>query len=391
MNVKAATIKNKDIVILSNIEWDFQWQRHQIFATFFCASSRKVIFVESQAKRNPEFKDIPRILERLLRFITKRGQKNSSQKRDGTRENLTVISPMVLPSTYKVFRQINRKIFIPWLVRSIQREIITAPIVINYSPTQTSIDVIKSLTPQVVVYDCVENFPEYPGVSKDTTEIENRIFRDADLIITDSKFLFEKAQKNRPDAMRILPGVDYRHFNQADTGILKSPPQTLCYFGGIHERRINFELLKQIVSQGFRVEIFGPVKSKIPPHLENVVFHGAVPYDRLPALIRDFDCFILPYTLSEFTKGIIPAKLFECFATGKPIIATPLPSFYEYKDLIYLKESGDECVKTLERMVSLEDEHKYNKRKALAKENSWDSRFLEFRTAIENKLKASAD
>jgi glycosyltransferase involved in cell wall biosynthesis len=384
--IKKMSITNKDIVILSNIEWDFQWQRHQIFATFFCASSRKVIFVESQAKRNPELKDIPRILERFLRFITKSGQKDPSRKRETTRENLTVISPMVLPSTFKIFRQINRKTFIPWLVRSIQREIHDAPIVINYSPTQTSIDIIKSLKPQVVVYDCVENFPEYPGVAKDTAAIENQIYRDADLITTDSKFLFAKARKIRPEAMRILPGVDYRHFNQADAGRLESPPKTLCYFGGIHERRIDFQLLQQIASHGFRVEIFGPVKSKLPPQTENMIFHGAIPYEQRPAHIRDFDCFILPYKISEFTKGIIPAKLFECFATGKPILATPLPSFREYEDLIYLVDSGDECIKTLERMKSLENEHKYNKRKTLAEKNSWESRFIEFRDAIENKL-----
>lgn len=380
------SITNKDIVILSNIEWDFQWQRHQIFATFFCNSARKVIFVESHAKRNPEFKDIPRIYKRLMRFIKKRGQKDPPHKGEGIRENLTVISPMVLPSTLKIFRKINRDIFIPWLVKSIQREITDAPIVLNYSPTQTSIDLIESLKPQIVVYDCVENFPEYPGVAEDTVEIENTLFRDADLITTDSEFLFEKARKVRSDAIRILPGVDYRHFNQADSGTLDGPPKRLCYFGGIHERRINFHLLQHTGSQGFKIEIFGPVKSKLPAHSENMIFHGAVPYERLPALIRDFDCFILPYTLSEFTKGIIPAKLFECFATGKPIIATPLPSFVEYEDLIYLVGSGEECVEILKRMESSEDADKYNKRKALAEENSWDSRFLQLRDAIENKL-----
>jgi len=53
---------------------------------------------------------------------------------------------------------------------------------------------------------------------------------------------------------------------------------------------------------------------------------------------------------------------------------------------IYLVDSGDECIKTLKRMKSLENEHKYNKRKTLAEKNSWESRFIEFRDAIENKL-----
>jgi glycosyltransferase involved in cell wall biosynthesis len=383
-------IDRKDVVILSNIEWDFQWQRHQIFTTFFCDSPRKVVFIESQAKRNPDFKDIPRILKRLLRFIIKRGLKEHPRKSDRASENLIVISPLLLPSTLKVFRTINRKVFIPQLVRTIHKQIAGDPMVINYTPIQTSIDLIKSIKPLLAVYDCVENFPDYPGVPKDTAEIERTIIKEADLVVTDSIFLFEKAQKIRNDVIRILPGVDYLHFQQADTGELKNPPRRLCYFGGVHERRIDLHLIEKLAdSQKFTIEMIGPVKSKIPPFPSNVIFHGAVPYEQLPGVIKDCDCFILPYILSEFTKGILPAKLFECFASGKPIIATPLPSFREFNDLIYLGDSGENWIKTLETLENLESEHKYRRRKALAQDNSWESRFREFRAEIEKKVQNS--
>jgi len=385
-------IKSKDIVILSNIEWDFQWQRHQIFATAFKKTYRKVVFVESQAKRNPEIKDIPRIIERAVRFFTKRGLKVNSQGSDQASENLTVISPLLLPSTFKLFRFINRRAFIPQLARTIQKQITGSPIVINYTPSQTSIDLIKALDPQTTVYDCVENFPDYPGVPNDTLEIEQTIIKEADLVITDSKFLFDKANKIRNDVIRILPGVDYLHFKQADTGELKNPPQRLCYFGGVHERRIDLQLLKELsASPSFTIDIVGPVKSKIPSFPANVIFHGAVPYEQLPQVIKNCDCFILPYKLSEFTKGIIPAKLFECFATGKPIIATPLPSFLEFNELISLLKSSHEWIKTLETMQHFENEHKYLKRKALAQENSWEARFQEFQTTLTKRAMNGGD
>ncbi len=380
-------IKNKDIVILSNIEWDFQWQRHQIFASFFSQISRKVVFIESQAKRNPNIKDIPRIIERFLRFLKSRGQKTPRKKADKHGNNLIVFSPLVLPSTFKVFRAFNRKIFIPWLVKSIQKQGITDPIIMNYSPTQTSIDIIKTIKPRFVIYDCVENFPEYPGVPKDTAEIENIIFEEADMVITDSKFLYEKAKNIRTDVIRILPGVDYRHFSQADTGQLSDPPKTLCYFGGIHERRIDFALLQELASsRELTIKIFGPVKSKMPSFPKNVIFHGAIPYKKLPEHLKKCDCFILPYKISEFTKGIIPAKIFECFATGKPIIVTPLPSFQEFKDLIYFGNTGSQWLKELQEMEHLENEQKYERRKMLAKENSWENRFQKLLTNLENKL-----
>jgi glycosyltransferase involved in cell wall biosynthesis len=383
-----ATIKNKDVVFLSNIEWDFQWQRHQIFASFFSQISRKVVFIESPAKRNPRIKDIPRIIERFLRFLKSRGQKVSLRKEDKHGKNLIVFSPLVLPSTFKVFRAINRKIFIPWLVESIKKQGITNPIVINYSPTQTSIDIINAIKSRFVIYDCVENFPEFPGVPKDAAEIENIIFKEADLVITDSKFLYEKAKNIRSDAIRILPGVDYRHFNQADTGLLSGAPKTLCYFGGVNERHINLVLLKELASyREFTIKIIGPIRSRIPNFPDNVIFYGALPYEKLPEHLKKCDCFILPYQISEFTKGVIPAKTFECFATGKPILGTPLPSFQEFEGLIYLGKTGPEWLKELQEMEHLENQRKYETRKTLAKENSWESRFEKLLINLENRLK----
>lgn len=380
-------IKNMDVVFLSNIEWTLQWQRHQIFATFFAQICRKVIFVNSHGKRNPTFKDIPRVLDRALRFVRTRGIKKQKKEDHNLPENLIVVSPLVFPSTYGIFRRINRILFIPILVRSIKNQGIENPLVMNYMPTQTSRDVIQKLNPRLVVYDCVENFPEYPGVPRDTAEIEKNIFGSADLVFTDSKFLFDKASQNRNDVKRVLPGVDYSHFAKADTGRSGGPVKSLCFFGGINDRRIDFRLLSDVARVGHvTIDMIGPVDSKIPAFPPNVVFRGPVDYSELPRYLKSCDCFLFPYKVTEFTKGIIPAKLFECFATGKPVITTPLPSFIEYGELMYLCKTADEIKDTIQNLEHLESEYKYMRRKDLAKMSSWESRFDEIVTQIKREL-----
>jgi glycosyltransferase involved in cell wall biosynthesis len=370
------TLKNRDMVIISNIEWSLQWQRHQIFSTFFAKICRKVIFVESHGKRNPTIKDLPRIFDRAFRFIKNKGQKKQKTEGKAPPENLIVVAPFVLPSTWRIFRRINKRIFIPILVRSIKNQGIMSPMIMNYLPTQTSIDLIEQLEPFLVVYDCVENFPKFPGVPKDTADIEKRIFESADLVITDSTFLFAKASQYREDAKRVLPGVDYDHFAKADTGVYRIPFKSICFFGGINDRRIDFDLLSGIAKLGgFTIDMIGPVDSKIPTFPSNVVFHGPVDYSELPEHLKSCDCFLFPYIISDFTKGIIPAKLFECFATGKPVITTPLPTFFDYEELMYICKSSDEVIETIQNLENLETAQKYEGRKELAKQSSWESRF----------------
>jgi len=381
------TIKNTDVVFISNIEWSLQWQRHQIFATFFSHMCRQCIFVESHGKRNPELKDLPRILGRVFRFISRRGKKPLKKADKNLPENLVVISPLVLPSTHRIFRTINGIVFIPSLVRSIKKLGVQKPIIMNYLPTQTSIELIQRLDPCLVVYDCVENFPEYPGVPGDIAKIEEHMFESADLVFTDSNFLYEKASQFRKETKRIMPGVDYGHFAKADTGRPDYPVKSLCFFGGINDRRIDFALLREISKlDHLTVDMIGPVDSKVPPLPSNVVFHGPVDYSELPEHIKSCDCFLFPYRVTEFTKGIIPAKLFECFATGKPVITTPLPSFFEYAELMYICQTAEEAIDIIQNLERHETELKSMRRKELAKKSSWDSRFEELVDQIKRKL-----
>ena len=59
--------------------------------------------------------------------------------------------------------------------------------------------------------------------------------------------------------------------------------------------------------------------------MPNLRFPGPVPYADLPGHVAHFDLCILPYVVDDSTRNINPLKLKEYLATGKPVIATPLP------------------------------------------------------------------
>ena len=70
------------------------------------------------------------------------------------------------------------------------------------------------------------------------------------------------------------------------------------------------------------------------------------------------------------------------------MITTPLPSFFDYGELMYICETADEIFDTIQNFKHLETEQKYTQRKDLAKKSSWDSRFDELVSHIADKLPA---
>jgi glycosyltransferase involved in cell wall biosynthesis len=57
----------------------------------------------------------------------------------------------------------------------------------------------------------------------------------------------------------------------------------------------------------------------------HVVFGGLHPYSALVDIIRSSDVCINPFELNDITRDILPTKLFQYLACGKPVVATELP------------------------------------------------------------------
>lgn len=371
-----------NIVILSSIEWGFVWQRHQTLAKMFAETGWNVIFIESSAKRNPNLNDISRIFKRLFCLI----RKNSILKCRDIHENLTIVQPIVLPATYKTFRTINKLFFIPRLIRKIKILMNNngAPIIWCYLPTQTSLDIIKGILPSLLVYDCVTNFLSIDDTPKDIYQTEAYLIKKADIIIADSDYLFRNKMKFRKDILKIPPGVNYRLFKQADYDEVDN--RKVCYFGTIDEK-IDFYVIECIANSGYDVLMVGPVKITLPKLPLNICFIGSVSHVELPQYLKNCKCIIIPYIINEFTKGVIPAKIYECLATGKPIITTPLPEFMHWNNnLIYIAHTPHQFVNMLERLNFLETKEKRQKRQQVAYRNSWDSRFNKILQTIRLKL-----
>jgi glycosyltransferase involved in cell wall biosynthesis len=95
-----------------------------------------------------------------------------------------------------------------------------------------------------------------------------------------------------------------------------------------------------IVGEGPIYDKLCTIQKEIP---NNLVILSWRPYNEIPALLSASDICILPAELNNTMKYIVPIKILEYMAAGKPVISTELPGikkeFNDNSGIIYIKNA----------------------------------------------------
>lgn len=365
------------VILLSGVRWGFLWQRHHALATLFARAGYPTVFVETTGLANPgpTWSTLRKAASRIRR---------SRDARLYREKGLTVYAPLVLPPTYRVFRWVNRELFVPRVVRDLLKITGSEPVVVAYPPTRTTLDLISSLRPRAVLYDCSDDYEHFPGAPGDVAATERELLQVADLVSCTSTRLLEKVRPIRPDAFLSGPAVDYERFAVLQDDKPGKEVQTVCFFGSVSRERTNFAALRAIAEAGFRVRLLGE-SGRIDRNFlrtPGVDYRGEVSHEELPAALAGVDAFVLPYRINGLTAGISPAKIYECLATGRPVVASPLPALEELAGHVYLADGPEEFVGILRRLGEVETEERVRARIELSRSNSWEARFGEIEEAL---------
>ncbi len=140
-------LRGKQIICLSSIDWDFNWQGHQEIMTRFAGAGNTVLFVENTGIRMPQWSDLPRLRQRMQDW--RKGPGGIRQ----TQDRLHICAPLVCPFPHSWFMQrINRWLFLGHIRRWVRPAEFGPPIIWTFLPTRFSLEVIQALKPLSVVY-----------------------------------------------------------------------------------------------------------------------------------------------------------------------------------------------------------------------------------------------
>jgi glycosyltransferase involved in cell wall biosynthesis len=110
----------------------------------------------------------------------------------------------------------------------------------------------------------------------------------------------------------------------------------------------------------------------------NVVFTGLQPYSLLPDIIRSSDICINPFELNAITRDILPNKVFQYLACGKPLVATRLPGTEPFlsgeEDGVLYTSLEEVTERLLELMEDSERRRKLGENAASAVQQKYDWR-----------------
>ncbi len=244
-----------------------------------------------------------------------------------------------------------------------------------------SLRIYHSVDPLIIPYDMKH------GIVSEKLLIEQ-----SDLVVCTSRQLYLEKKELNPQTYFIPNAADIGHSRKAMLpelplypAVANLPKPVVGFIGNI-ERRMDFELLKQVVGKNPEKSFVfaGPVSQEFTPdwffRTPNIHLIGKIPYNQLPAVLKGFDVALIPFKKDEVSATIFPLKLFEYLGAGKAVVAT---SFNEdlknwtAGTVSYCDDPESFSQAINEALTSTEQQ--LNERLEVAANNTWEKRADAFR------------
>lgn len=228
--------------------------------------------------------------------------------------------------------------------------------------------------------------------------VEQNILKNADRVITINDKLRDYAIRMGADSSKtyvVSGGIDLDRYNyqldgsgiREQHGIKKDNfllffMGWLYHFSGLKEVAVELSKIKDtmpnikflIVGAGDSFEELKEISLKY--NLGNqLILAGSQPYEKIPEYIAASDICLLPAYCNKTMSDIVPIKLYEYLAMGKPVIATSLPGVRkEFGDngISYINKPED----TIKKAIQLIDEGRLKERgmqgRRFVEKNDWN-------------------
>jgi UDP-galactopyranose mutase len=348
------------MLVYSHLRWDFVYQRPQHVMSRM-AKSRRVLFIEEPV-----------------------GEADSDGwERIDKEPNLTVYRPRLRGPVHGFEPAVHDRLagLLESLgaIEGIGRHTAWLYTPLAYPPART-------LAPEVIVYDCMDELANFRFAPREIVELESRLLRHADLVLCGGPSLYRAKKDRHPNVHCFPSSVDVAHFRRGRAGQpvaddYKGAPRPRLGFFGVIDERIDFDLLGALAEAHpeWSIWMVGPVVKVEPeelPQAPNLHYTGGRPYAELPRHLAAWDVALLPFALNDATRFISPTKTLEYMAAEHPIVSTPIRDVAgPYEDVVRLGESPEEFVRACEEALASSEADRADRAqrmRAILARTSWD-------------------
>ncbi len=248
------------------------------------------------------------------------------------------------------------------------------------------INLVEKYSPDLIVFDAVdEPKEEFASWAPYYSTILNR----AQLVFTTAKSIYDNLSSQHPNVHLVPNAVDYVHFSAP---LLPRPidlpkENPLIGYSGAIAPWIDWDLVQFVVRENPDLQFIfiGSLfqMHKFPLKYRNATYLGQKSYAQLPSYLQQFAIGLIPFQLTEMTKGCNPIKLYEYYAAGLPVFGTPLPELLPIPKIHLEADSARFSLRL--REIALHGDKGKRERLAYAQGNDWANRTVQ----IDQHLKES--
>ena len=384
-------LKGRDVLCFSH-----DWTGDPLSKTHLMrvlSKDNRILWVNAIANRMPttSTKDIKRIFNKLQKF---------TEPVREVEKNIFVLNPLAIP-TYgnEAVRKFNEKFLVSQVKKAMRKLGFQAVVNMVFNPAAGLLA--GKLGETGLVYYCVDEYTAFTGASKGLKEIEEALFRKADLVIVSAEKLYESKKQFNANTFIIRHGVDFSHFRKALDEATKIPdeikdlPKPVIGFHGLLADWVDFELIKKVAEHfsGGSIALIGKIavdaerKIKILDDVKNIHFTGRKPYAELPNYCKGFDITLNPFVINDLTLAANPLKVREYLAAGLEVVSTDIPEV-RILDYCRIGETHEEFIGQIEE--ALKNPKPKKEISDSVKSESWEARVNDLRRIMAASEQAKA-
>ncbi|MFC1668262.1 hypothetical protein ACFL1T_02610 [Chlamydiota bacterium] len=314
------------------------------------------------------------------------------------KDNLYVYTPLVLPfPKYTLIRKVNELLFRFILRRILKKLKVKNSEIWLFYPT--AYDLIKRVKRDILIYYCTDEWSQFSYLnSRLMKQTERHVLKDADIVFTTSKVLFQSKKKYNKNTYYMPHGVDYELFSDEQLKSLTAPidiiniRNPIIGFYGLIQDWIDFFLIRKIAETHpeWSLVLIGKIATDISviKDINNIFLLGEKKYKLLPLYAQSFAVGIIPYNMRDVRMHTVnPTKLFQYLAVGLPTVCVDLPEVRDYNSIVSIAKTDKEFIELIEENLTSDTLEKRMNRRAAVKNETWDKRVEKIQAIINHYKK----
>jgi teichuronic acid biosynthesis glycosyltransferase TuaH len=249
-----------------------------------------------------------------------------------------------------------------------------------------------------VIYDQYDlyNYDISGNELEEISERNSKLIKICNLVFCTTEFIYNYSKNINDNSYYITNGNNFGILNNEESikrKTISSAVKTVGYLGGIRNW-LDFELLEYAVSNLSEVDFLfiGKIYKESVTQMQslcekkNVRWIDYIPQEKLSLYLAKFDVGIIPFKNNIFFSGVFPNKFYEYLAAGIPVVSTPLPELYKYKESICISENKQEFLRNITCVLNGEYGKYRNENIELARKNSWEQKALEWNVILKKSF-----